>query len=255
MPARMKTLLICLVALLPATARAQDCVVLLHGLFRSEYSMAALGLVLEAQGYKVVIPDYPTTQDRVERLAEEVLPAAVADCGDTPVNFVAHSLGGILLRYWLQDHRPARLGRVVMLGPPNNGSELVDVLGGWEIVNWLNGPAFTQLGTGADSLPARLPAVDFPLGVIAGSQSLNAASSLLIPGPDDGKVSVESTRVEGMTDHIVLPVTHTYMMQAPEAVVQVVAFLRDGRFDPEADWRDLLDERLLDCLLGLCDAD
>ena len=213
---------------------APEQVILLHGLCRSSRSMEPMARELAGAGYKVWNVDYPSRTAPIGQLAESVVGRAVADCessGATRINFVTHSLGGILVRYYLAHHPVPLLGRVVMLAPPNQGSEIVDKLGGARLFKKINGPAGNELGTDPDSVPNRLDPANFPVGIIAGTRSINWINSLMIPGPDDGKVSVERTKLAGMTDWIAIPATHPFIMRNKTAMAQAIVFLRTGKFD------------------------
>jgi pimeloyl-ACP methyl ester carboxylesterase len=194
--------------------------------------MRKLAGALQQAGYHVVNQGYPSTQFTVQELAAQTLPKALAQCPEEAIiHVVTHSMGGILLRQFLREHDIPNLGRVVMLGPPNHGSEVVDRLGQWPPFEWFNGPAGLQLGTGPDSVPNQLGPVDFELGVIAGTRTINLYLSTLLPKSNDGKVSVESTKLGGMTDHLCLPVSHPLMMSHPNVIRQTLNFLQHGQFE------------------------
>ncbi|GAA5523896.1 hypothetical protein Maes01_00445 [Microbulbifer aestuariivivens] len=228
-----------LLLLTPLSGNA-TCVILLHGLGRSDGSMQELAEALAKANFHTVNVDYPSTLYPIETLAGQAIAPALDQCAsaaektedpeDTRVHFVTHSMGGILVRQYLSRVSIPNLGRVVMLGPPNQGSEVVDTLGEFPGFHAIMGDAGLQLGTGEESVPNQLGAANFDVGIIAGTRSINPILSQIIPSTDDGKVSVASTRLEGMSDHLQMPVTHVFMMQNEQVIAQVLHFLQYGRF-------------------------
>ena len=213
-------------------SRGARSLVLVHGLARTRRSMLPLAREGEARGYSVINHGYRSTRAAIDEhataLAEVV--GAIADAG--PIDFVTHSLGGIIVRAMLADpeRRPRRLGRVVMISPPNRGSELVDVLGGFRLYQLAMGSPGGALGTSPASTPNRLGPADFDVGIITGDRALNPILARLIDGPSDGKVSVERARLEGMRDFLVVRRSHSFIMRAPEVIEAVFRFLVTGRF-------------------------
>ncbi len=212
----------------------KEAVILLHGLARTKRSLSKMEHALTTEGYHVINVNYPSRKLTIQTLAETHITQAITECDRLAIkriHFVTHSMGGILLRHYLSTHQLENLGRVVMLSPPNCGSEVVDILSGFPGFYALNGPAGQQLGTGDSSLPNQLGAVDYPVGIITGNKSINWILSMMIPGDNDGKVSVERAKLSGMSDFLVLPLSHPFIMRSANTIQQTTHFMRHEKFD------------------------
>ena len=210
-----------------------ECVILLHGLARSSNSFTKMEQELESIGYHVINVDYPSRKQTIETLSNHYISKAIIECKAKKarkIHFVTHSMGGILVRHYLSLHTLDELGHIVMLSPPNQGSEVVDKLLNFPGFYALNGPAGQQLSTSNESLPNTLGPVDYPVGIITGNKSINLILSMLIPGDDDGKVSIERAKLEGMADFLVVPHTHPMIMRSDEVIKQTMNFLQKGAF-------------------------
>lgn len=237
-------LLLCaawMVSVMPAAAQdpavqavkaGGDYVVLLHGVARTSKSMGKLQAAFEKANYRVLNIDYPSRSAPIGQLAEAIHPLIenLQVEEGRKIHFVGYSMGGLVARAYIEKYRPAALGRVVLLGTPNGGSEVADFLKDNKLFHWAYGPAGQDLRTDAQ-LAALLGVVDYDMGVVAGTSTLDPISSyLIIKGPNDGKVSVASTKVEGMKEHVVLPVTHTFMPANKAVIAQALHFIGHGSF-------------------------
>ena len=209
-----------------------DTVVLVHGLGRTPASMTVLRARLEGAGFRVVNFGYPSTSEEIKSLVDS-LGAAVENCCAEPastVHFVTHSMGGVLVRSYLAGRSTQFDGRVVMLSPPNQGSEVIDAFGDSPLLGATLGPAGARLGTDSTGIAQQLGPINFSLGIITGDRSINPIGSWLIPGPDDGKVSVARAQLDGSAGFIVVSATHTFIMNRSDVAEQIVHFLREGVF-------------------------
>lgn len=206
-------------------------VVLIHGFGGSRYTLKKLESHLKKQGYHTVNIGYPSLLKSIESLAKPTIEKALNRCPNSnTIHFVTHSMGAILLRYYLRDHTIDNIGRVVMLGPPNGGSEIVDTLKkvpGSQLFKRLSG---MQLGTGVNDIPKALGPTRLDVGIIAGNRSINPFLAAMLPETNDSRVTLTNTRLEGMIDYLVLPVSHVLMLRNPTVIEQTLYFLQNGSF-------------------------
>ena len=206
--------------------------VLLHGIARTRHSLWPVARAGAARGYAVASIGYPWRTGSIEELASIVATRVADAVPEGRMDVVAHSMGGIILRVAVAHGLiPAeRIHRVVMLAPPNRGSELAEVLRDQRLFQWVYGPAGQQLGTGAESAPLALPPLPFECGVIAGSRSSVPLVERVFGGPTDGRVSVARAKADGMTDFMVVHRAHSFMMWGADVLDATFAFLENGRF-------------------------
>jgi hypothetical protein len=196
--------------------------------------MRRIACALETAGYEVLNLGYPSMRTSIGTIAHDHLAPAVDVCkqrGAGKIHFVTHSLGGIVVRQYLQQNTVPEGSRMVMLSPPNQGNELAEALRRLALYRWIMGPAGQELGVGPESVPRNLSPVNIELGVITGKTSILPFSRTLFGGPSDGKVSVDGAKLAEMKDFLVIPAGHAFIMRKRLVIRQAVHFLRHGVFD------------------------
>ncbi len=212
--------------------KAEEYVVMLHGIARTTKHMQKLEKYLSKRNYDVINIAYPSTDHNLEELTN-IIHKKISNkiTKDKKINFVGYSMGGLLVRIILNKHQYKNMGKVVQLAAPNQGSEVSDVLKNNILYKKFYGPAGQQLTTNQSKIKNLLnDRINYELGVIAGCATIDPISSLIIPGRDDGKVSIASTRLKGMKDHIVIRSSHTFFPSNKKVQKQTLHFLRNGQF-------------------------
>lgn len=220
----------------PATASGKrQRVVLLHGIARTSASMYKVARVFRQAGYKDDNVGYRSTQENLAMIIDDVYNhiRGYSDRDDEVVHFVCYSLGCLVTRGIIHQHRPKNLGRVVMLGPPNQGSELADYLQNYAVANWLFGPNLPRLGTQNRTVLEKLigNSADYELGIIAGNEALDPIGARILPDADDGRVPVENTKLTGMKAHLVMEANHTTLLTNDAVLRQALHFIQHGQFN------------------------
>lgn len=230
---------ILLAANIQSAFSGSECVILLHGIGRTHRSMNKISDYLKKQNYIVINKSYPSTKKPIEAIAKEHIPALIQACRSHDANtihFVTHSLGGIIVRQYLEKNTLPSNTRIVMLAPPNHGSPVADFLQDFYLFKKIYGPAGQQLGTDKNSVPNQLKKVlPYEVGIITGNYNINPLSRSLFKGENDGKVSVASARLDGANDFLVVPYGHTFIMRHSSVIKQIGFFLKNGYFEDETE--------------------
>lgn len=208
-------------------------VLLVHGLAETSWMMKSLEGSLRREGFETSCLDYPSTSDTVENLSERYLLGALDKLADIEtLHIVTHSMGGIMLRYLLEEMQFINISRIVMLAPAHKGSRTITIQMKNPLLKAILGPAGQQSADDKNCFACRLKKpISKKTGIIAGCVSLDPLGSMVLPWPHDGKTTVEGTKIPGMTDHMVLPTTHDMIMFDPAAIYQTCYFFKNGIFD------------------------
>lgn len=209
-------------------------VILIHGIGRSSKSMLPLVKPLQEDGYTVVPFDYPSTRVSIPESAAYLREVVRSLDGIEQIDFVVHSMGGLVVRSLLSDEKPdPRFRRMVMLGVPNRGAEMASLVEDQPLFRLVYGKAGQQLVRDREGFIAGLPTPKFEFAIIAGARGTEEGFNLLIPGDDDGTVTVASTRLPGATDFMTVSAIHTLLMGNPAAIGATRRFLKQGTLRAE----------------------
>lgn len=212
-------------------AQAKPVVVLLHGIMNKPFVMDRIASRLTQEGYDVHNWGYASTDALIEDHAARVYRFIQTLPADRPLHFVGFSQGAIIIRYTLTHYPVPNAKRFVMIAPPNHGCEIAEDFYQYAWFRGLYGDkSIKQLFAHQNDFlkTCGIPKIDF--GIIAGGKGDSEGYSKRIPGDDDGTVSVESARLEGAKDFVLLPYPHTPLVFASSTVSQVAHFLAEGAF-------------------------
>lgn len=218
--------------LAPMDGRA---VILIHGLLQSSKCMADMAVHFERAGYTTVEFDYPSTQVSIPEAARYLDKVIQSLDGIDEINFVTHSMGGLVVRAYSMDFQDARIKRMVMLGTPNQGAELADIVHQYWFLRTAAGPGARQLGTRGDGLIPKLPLPKCEFAVIAGCRGTPVGWNPLIRGDDDGTVTVESTKLPGAADFVTVCAFHSRLLWEEESISHTVNFIKEGRLRSDGE--------------------
>lgn len=212
----------------PIAAMSGKAVLLIHGIGRSSKSMSPLVRPLQEDGYTVIPFDYPSTRIPIEESAGYLRKVIGSLEGIETIDFVVHSMGGLVVRSYLAGEPDKRLRRMVMLGVPNQGAEMANLVENQPLFRAIYGEAGQQLVGGKAAFAAGLPTPRFEFAVIAGARGTEEGFNPLIPGDDDGTVTVASTRLPGARDFQTVNALHALLMGNRESLAATRHFLKTG---------------------------
>ena len=220
-------------------------VILIHGIARSSKTMNPMARAMAQEGYNVVNFEYPSTRVTMSESAEYLHKTISSLEGIEQIDFVCWSMGGLLVRSYLQNHaddRDPRIHRMVMLGTPNHGAELANILRNNFAFKLIMGPAGQELVSDEGGTIAKLPVPDFEFAVIAGGRGTKNGWNPLIPGDDDATVSIECTRLVGAKDFMTVPALHSFIPSNEEAIAASKRFFETGALRESGETQPIFDK-------------
>ena len=226
----------------PQLTNLPTAVIYLHGLFRTRWSMSRVASHVNQQtGWQSIVLGYASTRGSVGDHAGKLAQVIEHLDGVDKIYFVAHSLGNLVIRYWLGDkaHQEQwsasnrEVGRMVMLGPPNQRPSLAQVFVPLDSQQIIGGKSARQLADDWQQLAPRLATPSFDFGILAGGKGDNTGHNPLIPGDDDMIVGVDETRLPGARDFRVLDVIHATMTHQKSVLEMATRFLKHGYFESD----------------------
>ncbi|MDA0832185.1 MAG: alpha/beta fold hydrolase [Planctomycetota bacterium] len=217
------------------TPMSGEVVILLHGILRSSRNFSRFKQMLKGNGYHVVNFEYPSTRVSIETSADYLQQTIASLHGVEKIHFVVHSMGGLVVRTMLRNGTDPRFSRMVMLGTPNSGAQMADLLKNWRPFQLLYGTAGQQLVTDRDGYIQQLPIPTFEFAIIAGGRGISDGFNPLIPGDDDGVVTRDCTRLPGATDSSVVHCIHSFLPGNRDVMGQTLRFLKTGRLRADGE--------------------